>query len=387
MITIKRTKTHHIILIGIIASVFDSLFNIIRSFDLLKKHSFYSTITDRPSENLRWNPRRFSTNTTLNINRGMNIIHMFSAYQMSAWVYDGEKPPVSRNMFERRWVDEPKQKLISTKEDAKRMAPGDTLYVSHSKLQEWAQDFLPHIETDFVLINTPFPMGYPDWVESIAPNITNHKNMMGWFCHNIGNYTGGQQYHAKVHPFPIGLKGNMGVGGIKVETYRNPVPTYRKAFLKSFNGTIPKTRKVYAGFLSRTTDSREAVPSGRKLPYGEFLNELAKSKYVISPDGDHPDCHRNYEAIGLGAVPITELDPFLYRNLKEGPVVYRNTNWNVTWLEETLPEPNTVNRNLVFEEYWMEYIERAVGRPLQWWDKLKSQKIRLVDFAEGNSSY
>ena len=144
---------------------------------------------------------------------------------------------------------------------------------------------------------------------------------------------------------------------------------------------------MYQGFLGRTTDSRKAVPKSRNLPYGEFLNELAKSKYVISPDGDHPDCHRHYEAIGLGAVPITELDPFLYRHLKEGPVVYRNTNWNVTWLEETLPETNAVNRNLVFEEYWMEYIERAVGRPLQWWDKLKSQKIRLVDFAEGNSSY
>jgi len=107
---------------------------------------------------------------------------------------------------------------------------------------------------------------------------------------------------------------------------------------------------------------------------------------VLSPNGDHPDCHRTYEAIGLGVIPITELDPFLYRHLEEAPVVYQNTNWNVTWLEETLPEPDPdkLNRNLVFEEYWMEYVERIVGRELQWWDKQTSRKNRLVDFAEGN---
>lgn len=51
----------------------------------------------------------------------------------------------------------------------------------------------------------------------------------------------------------------------------------------------------------------------------------------------------------MGAVPITELDPFLYRHLADGPVIFQTANWNVTDLEAKLPPNPTVNRNLVFE--------------------------------------
>ena len=85
----------------------------------------------------------------------------------------------------------------------------------------------------------------------------------------------------------------------------------------------------------------------------------------------------------MGAIPITETDPILYRHLREGPVIYNNTNWNVTNLEEILPMNRTkeVNRNMIFEEYWMEYVERVVGRPLRWWDVLQQKPLLLADFA------
>ena len=38
------------------------------------------------------NPRIFSDNIQLNIDRGLNIIHMLSAQYISAWIYDGSAP-------------------------------------------------------------------------------------------------------------------------------------------------------------------------------------------------------------------------------------------------------------------------------------------------------
>lgn len=57
----------------------------------------------------------------------------------------------------------------------------------------------------------------------------------------------------------------------------------------------------------------------------DFLSNLAEARYIVlilSPDGDRADCYRHYEAIAFGAVPITELDPFLYRHLSHGPAVF-----------------------------------------------------------------
>ena len=72
-----------------------------------------------------------------------------------------------------------------------------------------------------------------------------------------------------------------------------------------------------------------------------FHETLREHRYVISPNGDRPECFRHYEALGLGTIPITELDPVLYRHLAAGPVIFSESSWNVTQLE-LLPSNMTV---------------------------------------------
>lgn len=110
----------------------------------------------------------------------------------------------------------------------------------------------------------------------------------------------------------------------------------------------------------------------------EYLLRLHESEYVLSPDGDRPECHRHYEAIALGTMPITSLDPTLYRHFA-GNIVYNENEWNLTKLEAKLPRKPVVNQRLVFQEYWMEYIEREMGRPLRWWDPSRNVRCSLVD--------
>mmetsp|Transcript_26690 Transcript_26690/g.54775 ORF Transcript_26690/g.54775 Transcript_26690/m.54775 type:complete len:156 (+) Transcript_26690:763-1230(+) len=135
--------------------------------------------------------------------------------------------------------------------------------------------------------------------------------------------------------------------------------------------------------MRETNPTRRAVLpfASPVMEYSDYLGEIAKSEYVISPDGDHPDCHRHYEAIGLGAVPITQLDPFLYSHLAEGGTIFANKNWNVSHLESSLPNPAPfVNRNMIFEEYWMEYVEGIANVSLGWWDVINASKSYMKDF-------
>lgn len=333
-------------------------------------------------------PRLFSDNTQRNVDRGLNIINMWSGPRMAAFIYEGQKPVGKK--FQRWWAhrgnignkwriwkDASAKKLIYNDQDAdNKMQPGDTLYVSYAKLEEFVDDFLPKNTIPFVVISTRWALMHPpqEDLEPIARNITSNQYVLHWFAQDIGTYTGGQQHNAKVSSIPNGLKPALGVN-----SKRNPIPLYREAFLYHLQKPN-KTIDIFVSHLGKTTTSRQDIPSGRDIPYHDYLSQLGKSHYVLSPDGNHPDCHRHYEAIGLGAIPITQLDPTLYSHLQEGLVVFNNSDWNVTSLKSKLPIPSPpVNRNMVFEEYWMEYMERIVGKPLRWWDILQDKQALLAD--------
>jgi hypothetical protein len=66
----------------------------------------------------------------------------------------------------------------------------------------------------------------------------------------------------------------------------------------------------------------------------------------------------------MGAMPITQLDASAHFHLA-GNAIFNNSIWNLTILEMTLPQNPQVNQRLIFEKYWMEYVERIVGRPLR----------------------
>lgn len=81
--------------------------------------------------------------------------------------------------------------------------------------------------------------------------------------------------------------------------------------------------------MSNTGD-RNNLPIFHFVTYFEkvsnlnYLQNIAKSKYVLSPHGDYPDCYRHYESMYLSAIPITIRHPKLYF-LEDMPVLLLNS--------------------------------------------------------------
>jgi hypothetical protein len=48
------------------------------------------------------------------------------------------------------------------------------------------------------------------------------------------------------------------------------------------------------------------------MPSSQYYDLIAASKYVVSPAGDRPDTYRHYECIGLGSIPIANINETLY---------------------------------------------------------------------------
>jgi hypothetical protein len=76
------------------------------------------------------------------------------------------------------------------------------------------------------------------------------------------------------------------------------------------------------------------------LPYNQYFNTLPSYKFVISPEGNGIDCHRHYEALMAGCIPIIE-DHEGIRSKYEGcPVLYTKDYSEITpaYLEQKYAE-------------------------------------------------
>ena len=250
-----------------------------------------------------------------------------------------------------------------------QLQSNDTVFVPHgAPLEHFIDNFINDLTVDIVVISgRTHNHGIADqWTYNLRINILlNNPRILYWFCQNIQLYGGENLYHAKLFPFPYGLKELYFKGK---EIFR----AYKKVFYETLQGAENKSIIVYAGPLGNTNSNRSNVPHGNQfISPEEYFRKMSKSMYILSPNGDRPECYRHYEAIGLGTVPITELDPFFYRHLSNAGfhgVLFNNSNWNVSSLETKLDLFPVVNRNIIWENFWEDWIDDGVGRNLSWND-------------------
>jgi len=60
----------------------------------------------------------------------------------------------------------------------------------------------------------------------------------------------------------------------------------------------------------------------RQVPGPQYFDELPSYKFVISPEGNGIDCHRHYEALMAGCIPIMEDNPLIREKYKGLPILY-----------------------------------------------------------------
>lgn len=72
----------------------------------------------------------------------------------------------------------------------------------------------------------------------------------------------------------------------------------------------------------------------------KYFTDLCNYKFVISPEGNGIDCHRHYEALLSGCIPIIEDNEHMRRKFKNMPILYTNdySEINEKYLEEKYEE-------------------------------------------------
>jgi hypothetical protein len=80
-------------------------------------------------------------------------------------------------------------------------------------------------------------------------------------------------------------------------------------------------RKLISKNLQQNGIANELIKS-KKYSVLEYYNKLKDHKFVISPEGNGIDCHRHYEAILCGCIPIIEENYYMKHKYKNMPVLF-----------------------------------------------------------------
>ena len=108
-----------------------------------------------------------------------------------------------------------------------------------------------------------------------------------------------------VSPIPIGLENWSYMRNGVPRDFLNQNHEERDIeLLVSFSDNTNPNERSLAREISKKVPGVHFVPNGTSPKYYRHL--VKRSKFVLSPPGNGADCHRTWEAIYLGAVPIVK---------------------------------------------------------------------------------
>lgn len=234
--------------------------------------------------------------------------------------------------------------------DTESLQYGSIIFVRTLHLDYFFKQVHPFIREPYILITHNADKGAP----GKHAHFLDDDKLIAWFGENSDI-----QGHPKFFPIPIGFANQYwphGSVAVIDEARRYAAQCSKEIFLY-LNFEVGTNRKVRSAVYSHFQDKDFCHKASRK-PYLDYLKELALSKFVICPEGNGLDCHRTWEALVMGAIPVLKhstLDP-LFDGL---PVVLIHDWSEVTpeYLErasENLPHQN----ERIYAAYWLNKIKQ-----------------------------
>lgn len=186
-----------------------------------------------------------------------------------------------------------------TSEHYKRIISAQVLYVCANMLPIFFSLILPNLKRPIVIITGTTDENITKEIGLLAENpIIAH-----WFAQNVDTR------HRKITPIPIGIANENWPHGSK------------DAITQVMSDTVGKQELCYMNYkltnqgirleLARKFIGQPFIKLEGQKPYLEYLRALKSCDYCLSPPGAGIDCHRTWESLYMGTIPLVSAGPWM----------------------------------------------------------------------------
>ena len=176
--------------------------------------------------------------------------------------------------------------------------------------------------------------------------------------------------HEKIISLPIGLAnrywthGDISIISQKTKTIKNFMNRKHLFYLNVSSSThfernflINRMKLNFHSEKNFNEKEKFYICSERKS-WSEYLDDISNSIFVLSPRGNGSDCHRTWETLYLGAIPVVVDNGKENINLYDDLPIVKLKNWeewNINTLNKHLIEFLQQEKNFNKEKIWFSY--------------------------------
>lgn len=187
------------------------------------------------------------------------------------------------------------------------------------------------------------------------------KCIKKWFAQNV------DFKHEDLIPLPIGIENEAGPSKGSYTDYvslnnniNNKPPLQNRILDRVYCNFSLNTHPSRINALNLLHRSGIGAIEPRRIDNNTYSSNMSKFMFISSPRGNGIDCHRTWEALYLGCIPIVEKH-HMYDSYIDLPIIQIN-NWgevNSSWLAEKRNEymNKTFNYEKLDINYWLKVIE------------------------------
>ena len=182
---------------------------------------------------------------------------------------------------------------------------------------------LPSITCNFILASFDFDYTVPSDIltEELFNSVINYNKLIRWYSVNSLDYL-----HEKLSIIPLGVNyHSMSLNTFKTEEYISPLDN-ENIIISIRNTAKPLIERKGICYSNFHFSLREKFGNPRKDAISKIPKDLiyyepmhieqkqtwinqTEYAFVVSPHGNGLDCHRTWEALLLGCIPIVKLSP------------------------------------------------------------------------------